>query len=110
MEGYVYFITDGEYIKIGYTKNHPKKRLKQLNTGNDKKLFLLGYILGNMSKEKELHKKFGRLRVRNSSEWFNVNDELLDYINQNNEMIEMKDMLVDRNPYMNNMIMVLKKI
>ena len=63
-----------------------------------------------MSKEKELHKKFGRLRVRNSSEWFNVNDELLDYINQNNEMIEMKDMLVDRNPYMNNMIMVLKKI
>ena len=50
----VYFITDGENIKIGYTKGKPENRLKQLNTGNDKKLFLLGYIQGNKDKEKEL--------------------------------------------------------
>lgn len=44
--GYVYFITDLFNIKIGYTKNNPNKRLKQLNTGSPNQLYLLGYIKG----------------------------------------------------------------
>ena len=33
-EGFVYFITNGFNIKIGYT-NNVKRRFKQLNTGSD---------------------------------------------------------------------------
>lgn len=34
-EGFVYFITNGYNIKIGYTVKDVKRRLKQLNTGSD---------------------------------------------------------------------------
>ena len=34
-DGFIYFFTNGENIKIGFTKNSVEKRLKQLNTGND---------------------------------------------------------------------------
>lgn len=34
LEGFVYFITNGYNIKIGFTTN-VKRRLKQLNTGSD---------------------------------------------------------------------------
>ena len=80
----VYFISDGEYIKIGYTKRKPDNRLKQLNTGNNKKLYLLGYIQGDKKKEKELHLKFNKYRIRQNGEWFLPSDELIEYINQNN--------------------------
>ena len=56
--GYVYFITNGENIKIGYTKNSVQKRLKQLNTGSDKQLYILGYMKGTMADEENLHSKF----------------------------------------------------
>ena len=56
--GYVYFITNGENIKIGYTKNSVQKRLKQLNTGSDKQLYILGYMKGTMADEENLYSKF----------------------------------------------------
>ena len=56
--GYVYFITNGDNIKIGYTKNSVQKRLKQLNTGSDKQLYILGYMKGTMADEENLHSKF----------------------------------------------------
>lgn len=34
-EGFVYFITNGYNVKIGYTAKDVKRRLKQLNTGSD---------------------------------------------------------------------------
>ena len=34
IDGFVYFITNGYNIKIGYT-NNVKRRLKQLNTRSD---------------------------------------------------------------------------
>ena len=80
----VYFITDGQYIKIGYTKNDAKKRLKQLQTSSPKKLFLLGYINGDKMVEKSLHKQFYKSIVRINGEWFSPTQDLLDYINDNN--------------------------
>ena len=56
--GYIYFITNGENIKIGYTKNSVQKRLKQLNTGIAKHLYILGYMNGTMADEENLHSKF----------------------------------------------------
>lgn len=80
----IYFITDSNYIKIGYTKNDVKKRLKQLQTSNPNRLFLLGYIDGDKKREKELHKKFFSSIARINGEWFSPTQDLLDYINDNN--------------------------
>lgn len=57
--GKVYFISNGNAIKIGYTKNEVSKRLKQLQTGSSDKLEIV-YILENstMDTEKYLHKYF----------------------------------------------------
>lgn len=79
----VYFITDGQYIKIGYTKNDAKKRLKQLQTSSPNRLFLLGYIDGDKTIEQNLHKKFYNSIVRINGEWFFPTQDILDYINDN---------------------------
>lgn len=80
----VYFITDNRYIKIGYTKNNVNKRLKQLQTSNPNRLFLLGYIEGDKDTEKMLHKKFFSSLSRMNGEWFSPSQDILDYINDNN--------------------------
>lgn len=103
----VYFITDGEYIKIGYTKRKPDNRLKQLNTGNNKKLYLLGYIQGDKKKEKELHLKFNKYRIRQNGEWFLSSDSLIDFINENNVML---NTYVFKNELMNDFVMATIKI
>ena len=80
----VYFITDGNYIKIGYTKNDVQKRLKQLQTSSPKRLFILGYVNGDKDVEKSLHKKFYNSIIRINGEWFSPTQDILDYINENN--------------------------
>ena len=80
----IYFITDGTYIKIGYTKNSIQKRLKQLQTSNAKKLYILGWVNGDEKTEKQLHKKFEQFRIRSNGEWFMPEEQLLTYINDNN--------------------------
>ena len=84
--GKIYFITDCENIKIGFTTLNVEKRLKQLQTGCVKKLFVLGYITGTMADEKKLHDIFGANRLRYNGEWFKPTQELLDYINKYNEI------------------------
>jgi hypothetical protein len=83
----VYFISDGKYIKIGVTKQNIYDRIKQLKTGNGNRIFLLGWIKGDRKKEKELHRQFIKLRLRQNTEWFHPGEELLSYINTNNEEI-----------------------
>lgn len=80
----VYFITDGDFIKIGYTKNNVKKRLKQLQTSSPNKLFILGYVEGDKNTEKQIHKMFYNSIVRINGEWFFPTQDILDYINENN--------------------------
>ena len=84
MEDKIYFLTEGNYIKIGYTTQPIKKRIQQLNTGSVKKIYLLGWIEGNKEKEKELHRRFSNSRVRVSGEWFAPTPELIQFINDNN--------------------------
>jgi hypothetical protein len=80
---YCYFIQEGinGNIKIGVTKSI-KSRLITLQTANSEKLRLLGYVVGNKEKESELHRLFIEYRVQ--GEFFKVNQELIDYINENN--------------------------
>lgn len=81
----VYFISNGKNIKIGYTSQDIEKRLHQLNTGSDSRLYLLGYVQGDKNVEKKLHQLFGEFRIRNNAEWFMPSDDLIDYINNNSE-------------------------
>jgi hypothetical protein len=78
--GYVYVCkSDINLFKIGYSKN-PEERMKQLGLGSSIKHKLLYKIpTENMHQlEKELHKKFKEKREH--SEWFNLDDKDLSYI------------------------------
>ena len=83
--GKIYFITDTKNIKIGFTSGDVKKRLQQLNTGSPFNLYILGWIEGDLQKEKELHKKFANLRLKQNGEWFEAHMDLINYINEVNE-------------------------
>lgn len=80
----IYFITDTKNIKIGYTNNSIEKRLKQLQTSCASKLYILGWIDGDLDTEKMLHKIFAQSRIRYNGEWFNPTEDLINYINENN--------------------------
>ncbi len=65
--GYIYFVTDGEAIKIGISGD-PLGRIKNMQTGSPRELRLLAAIAGSEAAETELHRKFAHLNVR--GEWF----------------------------------------
>lgn len=83
---YIYLIEsidDNEVIyKIGRTKNDPKSRVKQLQTGTASTLILLnGYSTKYASKlEKMLHNHFKHKKIKN--EWFRL--DLNDVVNFTN--------------------------
>ena len=69
---WVYVMSDGEFLKIGYSKN-PKKRIKDVQSGNPKQLKIpvKWQVAGrNNAKKLEttLHKHYGKLRKK--GEWF----------------------------------------
>lgn len=65
------------HFKIGYTnKSEAKVRQYELQTGNGHHLDLIGYIKGDLEKEKEIQSKFERYRVINAGqEWFDLPDD-----------------------------------
>lgn len=79
----IYFIysKNDNKCKIGFTKNNPYKRLKQLNTGNSSPLLLLGFVEGDIIKEKSIRNQFHYLKE--NLEWLKINQELIDFINKN---------------------------
>lgn len=79
----VYFLTDGSFIKIGYTSRTLKQRLRELNTGSSSPLYILGYIQnGDLELEKKLHMQFPVTNL----EWHKSTSELIEFINDNNNM------------------------
>lgn len=82
----IYFITDGEYTKIGVADD-PHKRLRELQTGNARELTLICSIDGSYELERKLHKVLGNWRVL--GEWFDVpiidNEELALFISHHYE-------------------------
>lgn len=73
----VYFITDGEYVKIGIAASLPN-RVKQIQTGNPRRLRAM-YIIDAenqkeaLSIEADLHKYFKSKQC--IGEWFAICDE-----------------------------------
>jgi hypothetical protein len=66
----IYFIAAGSDgpIKIGYAKTSATRRLKELQTGNDRELVLLRTVDGDRATEAAYHKVFESHRLR--GEWF----------------------------------------
>ena len=100
-EGFVYFIKEDDTgnVKIGFSSQHPKNRLKELQTGNSSQLSLIGYVDGDQYLEKELHNIFWKDRTRDSGEWFKMSPLLKEKIqsllkeqseNINNKIFEFK--------------------
>ncbi len=75
MTQYTYFLIENEEnqdfrVKIGFSKN-PEQRIKNLQTGNSRRLGLMGWIeCEGQSFERCLHKKFERYRIE--GEWFSI--------------------------------------
>jgi hypothetical protein len=70
----VYYVTDGTFVKVGYTTNLAK-RLATLQTGNARKLEVLKVIqfstaLEAYKCEQRIHKSLTRYNVR--GEWFDI--------------------------------------
>jgi len=73
-EKYVYFISDGNAVKIG-TSDDPIRRLRDLQTGNPRLLDLLG--ISRLQTESEFHEIFKDYHLR--GEWYELNKKILDY-------------------------------
>jgi hypothetical protein len=85
----IYFISDGEYIKIGYAYN-AHLRLSTMQSGNARKLDIIGMHKGNTKDESRLHRNFKHLHY--NGEWFNHSPEILDYITKNkDDSLKQKD-------------------
>jgi hypothetical protein len=67
----IYLITDGEKVKIGYSKD-PLKRLKQLQTGHPKLLRLMKVYNAPNWVEKRIHYIIRWDRTRGRGEWFDL--------------------------------------
>lgn len=75
----VYFIEDGDAVKIGYTKDkNPEKRLRALQTANPRKLRLLGFIPGGVEVESRIHSELAHHRLE--GEWFELCRPVLDHV------------------------------
>jgi len=104
--GYVYLFleTDSagqETYKIGITKNDPKKRIKQLQTGNPRKIDLLkSYTSENYLKvEKWLHRKYF-VKTEAKNEWRSLsNEEVFSFIEDCKEADINISFLLENNPF-----------
>jgi DNA-binding XRE family transcriptional regulator len=73
----VYFIKQGDYVKIGFT-NRFKTRLSQLQISSPIKLEVLAIIDGDKSDEQKFHEQFKH--ISSNGEWFMQCDELKSFI------------------------------
>jgi hypothetical protein len=75
----IYFVSNGEFVKIGYTSRSAESRIRALQTGNHTPLQLLAFNdQWGKDKETELHSKFAKFRQ--GGEWFALADELRFFI------------------------------
>lgn len=84
-KGYVYCISDGEYVKVGHSTN-PKKRISELQTGNARLLRLVGTLEGKLEDEKAMQTKYAKYNIL--QEWFIPTPELL---KEFKEKVELND-------------------
>lgn len=71
----IYFIRHGntDYIKIGYSRSNPMRRMSLLQCGNPIELKMIGTAHGEVIHEKRLHRMMADKRV--SGEWYHADQE-----------------------------------
>lgn len=79
-KGFVYLLGeegDDRYVKIGESGKHPRYRLAKLQTGNPRKLIVLGYIecADRFTVERNLHMK--HIKRNHLQEWFMKDPKIL---------------------------------
>jgi hypothetical protein len=77
--GQIYYLSDGEYVKIGFTTNW-NERQKKYRTHSGREILLLAMHPGFKSNETKLHQRFGRYRLR--GDWFLPATEIMDHIKE----------------------------
>jgi hypothetical protein len=70
VEGVVYFVQSGDYIKIGHSRGDVADRVRSIQIENAHEVKLLATEPGSMAREHELHVQFAGHRVR--GEWFDA--------------------------------------
>lgn len=80
--GVIYFmqIASEDCIKIGFSY-YPDLRRNRLQTGLPWAIEILATMPGDLQLEAALHSRFDHLRIR--GEWFDADEELLEYIREN---------------------------
>lgn len=78
--GLIYFVIASELnkIKIGFSQGSLKTRLGAMQSQSPAILKILGSIKGTRFEEAEFHRKFSQ--YHSHLEWFNVSDEIMDFI------------------------------
>lgn len=81
---WVYFITtaDADRVKIGFTKNSPSARLRELQTGSPQELCIIATEPGSICNERALHDRFADYRLH--GEWFAMCAEIGAHIREVN--------------------------
>ena len=105
--GYVYLLLEvnkdgNERHKIGFSKHHPDKRVKQLQTGNSNIISVLNfYETPNHQKmEKLLHRKFASQRTETENEWFSLTDEqVTSFMETCKETDDLIKFMLQNNPF-----------
>ena len=105
--GYVYLLLEvdkdgNERHKIGFTKNKPEKRLKQLKTGNSNIISVLdAYGTDNYVKvERWLHKRYSCQRTEANNEWFILsNDQVMEFQQVCKEADDIVNFMLENNHF-----------
>ena len=64
--------TDTDYYKIGYTSRNLERRLAELQTGNPRRLVIVGAFEGGTFEEQKLHNKYAHRLTPVRNEWFKL--------------------------------------
>ena len=86
--GQIYYLSDGDHIKIGFTLNWNKRKYAY-GTYSPRDLELIAIHRGTMFDEKRLHRMFKQHRVKN--EWYSRSPEIMAHIKRT--MDELNDCL-----------------
>lgn len=78
LQDIVYFVSAGDFIKIGKSTGNPKARIQTLQTGCPYKIEVIGWINGDVCLEKELHQRFSKHKAH--GEWFKNHSDITDYL------------------------------
>lgn len=72
--GFVYFISDGEAVKIGFSAI-PESRMTNLQGGSPRDLKMLGKFPASLDNEQALHRKYKPSWIR--GEWFRLDKDVM---------------------------------